>query len=148
MIRKGPWDNSEEGKKFHKAYNKEYREKHKEELERKRKEYYKKNKGKLNPYAAKWRKSHRPQINEYTKTFKHREREELRKLIGSSCCICGSTTTICYHEIHGKFHIKGNRYYREHYMDFVPLCRSCHRLLHILHRDRAKFSPLLNKLGE
>ena len=78
---------------------------------------------------------------EYARDYKNKKIEEIRKIIGKTCIVCGSPNVTDYHETHGKKHktgASGIKYLREHLNDFVPLCRDCHKTIHRL----AKLSKL------
>ena len=69
----------------------------------------------------------------------------LRELIGDTCILCHEVSNpknrrkpkkpdnIIFHEIHWKEHSHTRSYYYDHPKDFVPVCRECHRMIHILH---------------
>lgn len=70
------------------------------------------------------------------------QREELKKIIGSKCFICGIEKFIHFHEIHGKEHRISYYYYIKHPKDFVPLCYHCHRAFHKFMKDKERYEAL------
>jgi hypothetical protein len=107
--------------------NKEYRELHPE-------------------YMRIWRKKNRIHNNAMALKYDQEAHKECKRLIGDKCIVCNSSDTICFHEKHGKPHIKSANWIRKHPKKFIPLCRSHHSTLHRL--IEAKNSKLLEKLLE
>jgi hypothetical protein len=61
------------------------------------------------------------------------QRDKARKLIGDKCIICGySGPKLTFHEIYGKPHRDGLKYYIDNFKDFIPLCYPHHKVLHSL----------------
>jgi len=115
-------------------YQKEYRERHKEQLKNWHKRYYQK---------------HKEQIKAYQKTNRKNLREQLKKVLGFSCFICSKIPQkIHYHEIHGLEHKVYPSYILEHSKDFIALCGSCHIALHKIQKHKKRFEKLLKKLGD
>lgn len=103
------------------------------------------------------------------KLFERKKRKKIRttvkKLIGDTCLVCGSTENICFHEIHGKNHSFDNfnklitydkiiAYIVKNYQDFRPICRKHHYILHTIAEISNKktffelLSLLLNSCGD
>lgn len=97
-------------------------------------------------YMQNWRRTHRVQENERALKYDREVHKECKRLIGDKCIICNSPYTICFHEKHGKPHIKSANWIRKHPENFIPICRSHHSTLHRL--IEAKNSGLLEKLLE
>jgi len=57
-------------------------------------------------------------------------RELIESYIGSACFICGSDKGIHFHQRYGKNHPNNYEYILKNYVDFIPLCKYCHRQLH------------------
>jgi len=122
-----------------------------------------------NKYSAKWKKMKRdknPEVrkkeNQRSKDYywknkdrilirerkRHKEkREKLRKLakqiIGDRCIICNRIPRkILFHEIHSKKHQSGYHFILQHPEDFVPMCTSCHRGLHVYYKYKLKMEKM------
>lgn len=119
-------------------YARNYRLNHKEEIKVNRKKYYDNNLDRLRLRG---------------RTNYNTQRDKARKLIGDKCIICGySGIKLTFHEIHGKVHRGGWKYYINNYQDFVPLCYPHHRLLHYFIRltldERKVYISLCSKLSK
>jgi len=82
---------------------------------------------------------HRLEINIRRKALYEQRRQEIKRLIGDKCIICGNKKNICFHEIYGKKHIKNGGYTYllyiiENHNDFVCLCYWCHKIIHHIER--------------
>jgi len=82
-------------------------------------------------------KSMNKRFNSYIQKRKARdkkvlERENLLKVIGDKCLICGSKKRLFLHEVYGKKHPSDYSYILSHAKDFVPLCYKCHMSVHWL----------------
>lgn len=107
------------------------------------KNYYKLNREAHDKTAKEWNQAHPDyQKNYYLKRkehikqnaieYKHKKRELALKFIGDRCFICNTSEHLEFHEKHGQPHETRERYYLEHYKDFIPLCRFHHKAIHLL----------------
>jgi hypothetical protein len=87
--------------------------------------------------------NHREYYIKYARKNRRRKRRKVRALLGNKCVICNTTKKIVYHEIHGKPHpykdtASHYHYIQTHILDFIPMCRKCHRNLHNIIRQFPK----------
>lgn len=84
---------------------------------------------------AKWKKENAEKCNIYSKKYKSLVKEQVKKLVGDSCSLCGNKIVL-FHEKYYRPHPPNPTslfYVRKHSDDFIPLCRKCHVLIHYLY---------------
>lgn len=94
--------------------------------------------GKRHRATAKWREAHRLNVRKVRAEKRYEQQERARKHVWDKirrngfprptacvCADCGSQATQYHHE----------SYEREHWLDVVPLCASCHKRRHMQHED-------------
>jgi len=110
-------------------------------------EWYQKNKDKAKQYQKTYREKHRDKYNKSNREQSRKKRAEIRQMLGNSCTLCGwipkkGQKNLSCHEIHGKTH-KDNPYYIiKNIKNFIPLCKHCHKTLHLYHRYKTKIEEL------
>jgi hypothetical protein len=72
----------------------------------------------------------------YRRTFQELD-NQMNKVFGKLCIICGKSENLEVHEIHGEEHkhsgsIWMRKFYLKHPEDFVRVCKPCHRTVHYL----------------
>ena len=100
------------------------------------KDYYQKNKEKW--YARR--------LSGYERKRYWKIRKKIIAILGNKCIICEKSNPeriIIYHEIYGKPHESNPLYTLNHIEDFVPMCKFCHKVLHVFLKNREKFIQLL-----
>jgi len=149
------------------------------DLEKRRKylkEWYQKNKEKILEQQRKYRETHPDkrtykdrksknpekflkQRREYMSRYIQELRRRIENLIGNKCILCGENKKLCFHEIYGKNHYiicksysncTTLKYILKNIKDFVPLCRQCHKCLHLYKKikNTKKFKELEQILSE
>jgi predicted HNH restriction endonuclease len=97
-----------------------------------------------------YRETHRTQFRVNDRKYQRGRRTKIIRLLGKTCVACSLTTdAIIFHEVHGKKHpYPSQNYILSHIEDFVPMCRSCHSLLHRLIRktNLSKIIELAKKI--
>jgi len=80
--------------------------------------------------TARWRAKN----PNYQRDYIRKRRQQVKELIGTQCVVCGATQKICFHEINGNDHPRGQAcsYILKNYKNFVPLCKSDHSLIHAI----------------
>lgn len=126
-------------------YSRQYRIKHPDKVKESFKKWYNKCGTKVrrewrNQNREKVRKSSRRRYHEnivhyrqYAKNWKRKQREEIKRKLGSKCVICGKTEKLVAHEVHGKPHNQTKYWFTlKHIEDFVLLCKKHHEMVHAL----------------
>lgn len=91
------WNNKDEVRE----YNRQYREKHKEELSIKKKQYRENNKEKLAEIGKRWRKEHKDELSKKKKEYREKNKIEINKKLRQ------------YYEEHKSEYAKKSKEYRK-----------------------------------
>lgn len=115
--RKWAEENPEKSKKI----KRKSKRKHKEKNKQANRNYYHKNKNKISKYRYRWNKENKIKRQAHSAVWNAIKNGKLIPAKELECANCGNDA----HEYHHW------SYKKEHWLDVIPLCCSCHKLEHV-----------------